>query len=248
MNKVIRRTMLVAASTLVFAFAPMSPASATEAGAVLTEAASLAPGEFVWEPSLASQGEVEVVVSVPLQRAYVYRGGTLIGVTTVSTGRPGHETPTGTFEILQKRREHYSNRYNNAPMPFMQRLTWDGIALHAGQIPGRPASHGCVRLPLAFARHLFGVTQMGAAVHITDTSPGALEALALVRGNGVYNGMGGPLEEVEAPSPASATAAAAPAPAAPRFRVAGSAHAGANSSVSAQTSAAATSGLAIGGQ
>ena len=93
------------------------------------------------------------MVSIPQQRAYVYRGGTLIGVTTVSTGRPGHDTPTGRFEILEKRREHFSNLYNNAPMPFMQRLTWDGIALHAGQIPGRPASHGCVRLPLEFARH-----------------------------------------------------------------------------------------------
>jgi len=252
MNKVIARTILVTASTLVLAFAPLSPASATETGDVLTEAASLDPGEFVWEPSRASEGAVEVVVSIPLQRAYVYRGGTLIGITTVSTGRPGHETPTGTFEILQKRREHYSNRYNNAPMPFMQRLTWDGIALHAGQIPGRPASHGCVRLPLAFARHLFGVTQMGAAVHITDSSPGALEALAMVRGNGVYNGMGGPLEEVEAPAVAApavtAAASPAPAPAAPRFRVAGSARAGANSAAAAQTTGVTTSGVGIGGQ
>lgn len=156
---------------------------------------SLDPGEFVWEPERASAGNVEIVVSVPLQRIYIYRGGTLIGVSTVSTGRPGHETPTGTFNILQKRREHYSNLYNNAPMPFMQRLTWDGIALHAGQIPGRPASHGCVRLPLAFARHLFGVTQMGAAVHIIDQSPAAGEALAMVQGNGLYQGMGGPIDE-----------------------------------------------------
>ena len=101
------------------------------------------------------------MVSIPLQRAYVYRGGALIGVTTVSTGKPGHRTPTGKFDILQKRAKHFSNLYNNAPMPFMQRLTWGGIALHAGQIPGRPASHGCVRLPLDFARNLFGVTSDG---------------------------------------------------------------------------------------
>jgi len=141
---------------------------------------SLDPGEFVWQPELAAEGPVEMVVSIPLQIAYVYRGGTLIGVTTVSTGRPGHRTPTGRFPIIEKRREHYSNLYNNAPMPFMQRLTMDGIALHAGQIPGRPASHGCVRLPLAFARHLFSVTAVGANVHITEDSPTADTALATV--------------------------------------------------------------------
>ena len=143
---------------------------------------ALEAGEFVWQPELASSGPVEMVVSIPLQIAYVYRGGTLIGVTTVSTGRRGHATPTGAFPILQKRREHYSNLYNNAPMPFMQRLTWDGIALHAGRIPGYPASHGCVRLPLAFARHLFGATELGGVVHIVDSSPDATSALAVARG------------------------------------------------------------------
>jgi hypothetical protein len=145
-------------------------------------AETLAPGEFVWQPEQSAEGAVEMVVSIPQQRAYVYRGGVLIGVTTVSTGRRGHRTPTGRFPITEKRREHYSNLYNNAPMPFMQRLTNDGIALHAGQIPGYPASHGCVRLPLAFARHLFGVTTVGANVHIVDSSPTADTALAMVRG------------------------------------------------------------------
>ena len=145
-------------------------------------AEELAPGEFVWQPEQSTEGAVEMVVSIPLQRAYVYRGGILIGVTTVSTGRRGHTTPTGRFPIIEKRREHYSNLYNNAPMPFMQRLTMGGIALHAGNIPGVPASHGCVRLPLAFARHLFGVTSVGANVHIVDSSPTADTALAMVRG------------------------------------------------------------------
>ncbi|HEY0026603.1 MAG TPA: L,D-transpeptidase family protein, partial [Allosphingosinicella sp.] len=163
----------------------------------IAEAASLKAGEFVWKPERAQAGPVEVVVSIPLQRAYVYRGGALIGVSTVSTGKPGHTTPAGSFEILQKRPKHFSNRYNNAPMPYMQRLTWDGIALHAGHIPGRPASHGCVRLPLAFAKHLFGVTKVGASVHIIKLSPAPEEALAMVRGNGTYNGMGGPLEDVD---------------------------------------------------
>jgi len=146
------------------------------------EVGTLAPGAFVWRPELAPVGPVEIVVSIPLQLAYVYRGGTLIGVTTVSTGRPGHATPTGRFPIMEKHREHYSNLYNNAPMPFMQRLTMGGIALHAGQIPGHPASHGCVRLPLAFARILFGVTQVGADVHILDAAPTAATALRLARG------------------------------------------------------------------
>jgi hypothetical protein len=179
------------------ATAPAPAATPAAAPDPFAEADDLAPGAFVWRPELAAAGPVEVVVSIPLQRAYVYRGGTLIGITTVSTGRPGHRTPTGSFDILQKRKQHFSNLYNNAPMPFMQRLTWDGIALHAGQIPGKPASHGCIRLPLAFARHLFGITEMGGAVHVLATAPAAGEALAMVRGNGVYNGMGGPLEEVE---------------------------------------------------
>jgi lipoprotein-anchoring transpeptidase ErfK/SrfK len=198
MNQPILRSALATAAALLLAFAPLGTAHASGAAESGAEVASLRPGEFVWQPGLSERGAVEIVVSVPLQRAYVYRGGTLIGISTVSTGRRGHETPTGTFNILQKRREHYSNLYNNAPMPFMQRLTWDGIALHAGEIPGRPASHGCVRLPLAFARSLFAVTEVGAAVHILQASPSAREALAVVRGNGAYAGMGGPEEEVGA--------------------------------------------------
>ena len=198
MSHAVLHSTLAAAGALFLAFAAVPPAQAQEAPAAAApiESAALEPGEFVWQPELAPAGEVEIVVSIPLQRAYVYRGGTLIGVTTVSTGRPGHETPAGTFNILQKRREHYSNLYNNAPMPFMQRLTWGGIALHAGHIPGRPASHGCVRLPLAFARHLFGVTEMGGSVHILEASPSPAEALAMVRGVQAFTGMGGPADEI----------------------------------------------------
>jgi hypothetical protein len=164
---------------------------------VAARADALKPGEYFWQPHLAPTGDVEMVVSIPLQRAFIYRGGVLIGVTTVSTGKPGHKTPVGSFDILQKRRQHFSNLYNNAPMPFMQRLTWDGIALHAGEIPGRPASHGCVRLPLAFAQLLFEATRVGASVHIVDQAPAPGEALAMVRGGGAYTGMGGTLEPIE---------------------------------------------------
>lgn len=128
----------------------------------------LAPGDFVWAPERTGNGQLVVVVSLPEQRAHVYRNGIRIGVSTISSGKPGKETPTGTFEILQKKRSHFSNLYNNAPMPFMQRLTWDGIALHAGKIPGYPASNGCVRLPLAFAEQLFAETERGMLVVIAD--------------------------------------------------------------------------------
>lgn len=121
-------------------------------------------GEYVWLPELAPEGPVLLIVSLRMQRAIVYRNGVPIGVTTVSTGKEGHETPTGVFTILQKKVDHKSNLYNDAPMPFMQRLTWDGIALHAGNLPGYPASHGCVRLPMGFARALYEVTRLGMTV------------------------------------------------------------------------------------
>lgn len=188
-----RRTAFARRAAIALLFA--SPAfSAVPAFANIAEeqVAALSPGEYVWQPQLAERGSVEIVVSLPQQMAYVFRGGTLIGVSTVSTGKAGHDTPTGSFEILQKRREHYSNLYNNAPMPFMQRLTWDGIALHGGQIPGYPASHGCVRLPNSFARNLFAVTSLGAQVHIIDAAPSsARSALSVARGGGGTQFAGG---------------------------------------------------------
>jgi hypothetical protein len=89
-------------------------------------------------------------------------------------GEEGHETPTGVFTILQKNEKHKSNIYNNAPMPYMQRLTWDGIALHAGNLPGYPQSHGCVRMPMAFAENLFKSTEKGGTVVVAGKA-GAIE-------------------------------------------------------------------------
>jgi hypothetical protein len=132
---------------------------------------ALRPGQFAWAPELAPHGPVLVVVSLPAQRAWVYRNGVRIGTSTVSTGRRGHETPVGVYTILQKAREHYSNLYDSAPMPFMQRLTWDGIALHAGHLPGYPASHGCIRLPPGFAELLFAATARETTVVVTDAPP-----------------------------------------------------------------------------
>jgi L,D-transpeptidase catalytic domain len=132
----------------------------------------LRAGQFRWQPEAASAtGAVRIVVSIGLQRAYVFRGNVLIGLSTVSTGQPGYDTPTGRFPVMQKQLFHRSNLYEGAPMPFMQRLTADGIALHAGHVPAEPASHGCIRLPRAFAQRLYGLTMVGTIVVITDQAP-----------------------------------------------------------------------------
>ena len=115
---------------------------------VMKDIKDLKPGEFTWHPDRQPKGPVAVVISIPEQRVHVYRNGVRIAVSTCSTGKPGHETPTGVFVVLQKDKYHKSSTYNDAPMPNMNRLTWSGIALHAGKLPGYPASHGCVRLPL----------------------------------------------------------------------------------------------------
>ena len=131
-------------------------------------AQTLRPGQYHWRDYDPSIGEIAVVISRTAQVAYVYRGDTLVGVASVSTGKPGKTTPLGDFTILQKKIFHRSNLYSNAPMPYMQRLTWTGIALHAGMNPGYPASHGCIRLPRQFAALLYGVTRMGASVAVVD--------------------------------------------------------------------------------
>ena len=129
---------------------------------------ALKPGEYLWAPDIAPAGPVTIIVSLKAQKAYAYRNGVAIGVSTVSTGTKGHATPTGVFTVLQKDADHVSNIYDDAPMPFMQRLTWGGIAMHGGNLPGYPASHGCIRLPIAFAKLLFGITRMGITVVITQ--------------------------------------------------------------------------------
>ena len=126
---------------------------------------NLKPGQYVWSDAPAA-GEPRVVISIGDQMAYLYRGDSLIAAATISTGAEGRATPTGIFPILEKKRIHYSRKYDNAPMPFMQRIDQYGIALHAGFNPGRPASHGCIRLPAKFAARLYGVTDVGSTVLI----------------------------------------------------------------------------------
>jgi hypothetical protein len=161
---------------IAFASALLASVSATAqqvpvgSGSVIEAVTRLKAGQFLWAPEVAPAGPVLVLVNVKTQRATVFRNGVPIGASTISTGKTGHETPTGVFTILQKQVEHYSSKYDNAPMPYMQRVTWGGVALHAGHLPGYPASHGCIRMPLGFARLLYGITKLGMTVVITDAA------------------------------------------------------------------------------
>jgi hypothetical protein len=157
--------------------APCAPAAIAQAKPPAATQVTLAPGQFLWHPEIAPSGPMVLVISLDEQRAYVYRNGLAIGVSTISSGKPGKETPTGVFTILQKNKDHRSNLYSNAPMPWMQRLTWDGIALHGGALPGYPASHGCVRLPHAFAEKLFAETRTGDTVVVANAKAGAASAV-----------------------------------------------------------------------
>jgi len=123
----------------------------------------------------ATGGGLQVVVSIPQQKAYVFEGGELLATSPVSTGKRGHSTPTGTFTILEKKVHHRSNKYANAPMPYMQRLTWSGIAMHAGSLPGYPASHGCIRFPRSFAKKLYKLTDYGTRVTVVNQRPKSAE-------------------------------------------------------------------------
>jgi len=129
---------------------------------------SLKRGEFTWAPELSPTGPIVVTVNLDEQYAYTYRNGVLIGTATVSTGKPGHSTPTGVFVTTLKDANHHSSKYNNASMPYTQRFTNDGIALHAGGIPNYPSSHGCVHLPSEYARLLFKESPLGMTVVVTD--------------------------------------------------------------------------------
>lgn len=119
-----------------------------------------------------ANGRLRLVVSLDEQEIDVYRGKTLIDTSPISSGKKGLETPMGVYSILQKNRHHRSNIYSNAPMPYMQRITWSGIALHEGRLPGYAASHGCIRLPRKFAKRLFSMTSIGADVIVTGGKGG----------------------------------------------------------------------------
>jgi len=126
---------------------------------------------FEWKPELSTKGPIIVAVSLKSQTASVYRNGIQIGKCEISAGKRGHETPTGIFHILNKDKDHHSKTYGNAPMPYSERLTWGGVALHAGSLPGYPSSHGCIHLPYEFSKKLFGITHKGTTVVVTNRAP-----------------------------------------------------------------------------
>ena len=133
--------------------------------------AGLKPGDYVWATQVPKEGDTRIVIDLMSQLAYVYRGDVLIGASSISSGKGGASggrkaTPLGFWPVLEKKKFHRSKKYNNAPMPFMQRLDEFGIALHGGLNPGYPASNGCVRLPMKFAELLYGVTKVGTQVVI----------------------------------------------------------------------------------
>ena len=174
---------LALASTVLALSIPLSPAMATiethEAKTAALEAAEqarfdmaeafgdkpLKPGQYLWR-QVEGGGDPRLVISLSDQMAYLYRGDELAAVSTISSGTDKNPTPTGIFPILAKKPMHHSKKYDDAPMPHMQRLDQYGIALHAGFNPGYPASHGCIRLPAKFAARLYGVTQLGSTVMI----------------------------------------------------------------------------------
>lgn len=175
--KPLRRLAIVLVATCLLSGLPLAgfaqaqaskPASTPKPPPRVASPGDLKPGEFLWHPEIAPTGPVVLVISLDEQRAYVYRNGIAIGMSTISSGKEGKETPPGVFTILQKNKDHRSNLYNNAPMPYMQRLTWDGIALHGGALPGYPASHGCVRLPHPFAEKVYAITRTGDTVVVAN--------------------------------------------------------------------------------
>src|SRR5437773_2122494 len=167
----------IALSVIILARCIVSAEIFTGGAEVSPETVTLKPGEYVWEPERAPEGPLLIVASITEQVAYVYRNGICIARSSVSTGRPGHRTPTGVFTILEKEVHHTSSIYKGAEMPYMERVTWGGIALHAGDLPGYPDSHGCVRLPLEFSKLLFGVTMKGATVVIADSHAAPAETV-----------------------------------------------------------------------
>jgi lipoprotein-anchoring transpeptidase ErfK/SrfK len=164
--------------------AAAKPEASQTAGAVLTQQVygQLPPASLLAQldppppppPPTAQEalaGGTLIVVSIPSQEAFVFKRGEFWDSSPVSTGKLGKETPTGEFTILQKKKMHRSTLYDDAPMPFMQRLTWGGVALHAGRVPGYPASHGCIRLPKSFAERLYGITNYSSTVVLVTDEP-----------------------------------------------------------------------------
>ena len=179
-----KRLALALAGTAAFALAmPAAPALATQSyeARVTAAAASRAaladmfstfgtarvkPGRYLWRDVPDSAGPERIVISLDNQLAFLYRGDRLVAAASISTGEEGRESPSGVFQVLLKKPIHHSRKDDNAPMPWMQMITSYGVALHAGHNPGQPASHGCIRLPAAFAKRIYAMTDVGTPVLI----------------------------------------------------------------------------------
>lgn len=184
--------LLLGAAALVSACVPEAQGAGAPQGAEAAAPTPQPPPPAPEPPLQKTVGEVfgkgvVITVSLASQQMHVFRDGVLWRSSPVSTGKRGKETPTGVFAILQKKTFHRSNLYSNAPMPFMQRLTWGGIAIHAGQLPGYPASHGCIRLPREFASELFKITGATTTAVIIVEGPltSEAEAAALAKGSAI---------------------------------------------------------------
>jgi len=155
------RAALISGAALGLVIALMGPADAAVNRTKISNAAKPAKKEGFDGPP---NGTLQIIVSIPSQRVTLYSNGTEIAQGPVSTGMPGHPTPAGVFSVIQKDRYHHSNLYGNAPMYYMQRITWSGVAMHEGALPGHAASHGCIRLSHGFAANLWPTTRLGVRV------------------------------------------------------------------------------------
>jgi lipoprotein-anchoring transpeptidase ErfK/SrfK len=138
---------------------------ATQQAKALFGSVALRPGQYQWAATIP-EAPAKVVIDRMQQLMFVYKGDALVGVSTISSGKKGKETPLGYWKVFRKQVKGFSRKYDNAPMPYMQMYDEMGIAFHGGNLPGYPASHGCVRLPIEFAKKLYGLTTMGTEVVI----------------------------------------------------------------------------------
>jgi len=155
-------------------------------------------------PEKLSAGPLHIVISIKKQQLTLYSGGVPVAHSRVSTGVPGHPTPQGVFSVLEKQIYHESNIYSAAPMPYMQRITWSGVAMHQGVVPNHPASHGCIRLPPDFARRLWGITKVGARVIIAQDDV----ALTEIASKRLFTALPQATAEVEEPTKVRVAASA----------------------------------------
>ena len=155
----------VAESQLPYQWTHGHAPKATKEAKALFGTVALRPGDYRWAAAIP-EAPARVVIDRMQQLMFVYKGDTLVGISTISSGKKGKETPLGYWKIFRKQVKGFSRKYDNAPMPYMQMYDEMGIAFHGGALPGYPASRGCVRLPLEFAKKLYGLTAMGTEVVI----------------------------------------------------------------------------------